>query len=333
MRGLLAVAVLPLSRAAKAANRAEQRGIGCVLKSEQQQGLAIALAGFTLLASGDVVVKTIGGNWPPTAIAATRYALGALGLTAALLLREGPAALRHVPRPGIQLLRGLAVATATLSFFASLQVLPLATAVALTFTSPMITALLAAVILGEPARRQTWIASLGAFAGVLVVLRPSLAAAGWAAVLPLLSALAMSILIICNRLVAGRATALAMQAYVAAIGAVLLIAATAVLAWIVPATFAVTWPGWSVLARCAVVACTATAAHWCIYLGTTRAGAATVAPMTYVQIVIAASAGWAVFGHRPDALTLLGAAIIIAAGLYLWRSNYSAGSAVPVQAG
>ena len=81
------------------------------------------------------------------------------------------------------------------------------------------------------------------------------------------------------------------------------------------------WPHWSVIARCALVACSASAAHWLIFLGTTRAGAASIAPMTYVQLLVAVLAGWLIFGENPDAVALGGAAIIVAAGVYLWRSG------------
>ena len=72
---------------------------------------------------------------------------------------------------------------------------------------------------------------------------------------------------------------------------------------------------------CSAVALFASTAHWLIYLGTTRAGAASVAPMTYVQLQDASAIGWAWFGDRIDPMTLVGAVIIIAAGLYLWRAG------------
>jgi drug/metabolite transporter (DMT)-like permease len=43
--------------------------------------------------------------------------------------------------------------------------------------------------------------------------------------------------------------------------------------------------------------------------------------MTYVQLIMALALGWAVFGDRPDAVALMGAAVIIAAGLLLWWSG------------
>ena len=129
------------------------------MRRAETTGLLYALAGFALLSCGDAVVKTMSGQWAPTAIAMTRYVLGAVGLGAVLLWREGPRAV-IMPAPGAQVLRGAAVALATVGFFSAIFVLPLATATSITFTSPMLTALLAALLLGEPARRETVIASI-----------------------------------------------------------------------------------------------------------------------------------------------------------------------------
>lgn len=288
--------------------------------AHDRTGLLYALGGFVLLSCGDAVVKTMAGQWAPTAVAAMRYFLGAVGLSALLLAREGRAAFR-VPMPGVQLLRGGGVAMATVGFFAGVFIMPLTAATSITFTSPMITALLAALFLGEPARRETWIASLIAFVGVLVVLRPNLAEIGWPACFPLLSAVGMSLLMIGNRKAAGAGSALAMQFFVAAFATPLLIVATLLGAFSGLERFALAVPDWTVIARCALVAFSATCAHTLIFIGTTRAGAATIAPMTYVQLLVATILGWAMFGNRPDALTLLGAGIIVGAGLYLWRSG------------
>lgn len=290
------------------------------MRHQERSGLLYALAGFSLLSCGDAVVKSMAGQWAPTAIAALRYVLGAVGLGALLAVRQGRAAFA-MPVPHIQVLRGFAVALATVGFFSAVFVMPLAAATALTFTSPMLTALLAALVLGEPARRETWIASVIAFAGVLVVLRPNFLAAGWAALFPLLSALGMSLLMIANRHVAGKASPLAMQAFIAAMAAPILIFAATGFHLSGIDRFTVSWPDWSVIARCAVVACSASAAHWLIYMGTTRAGAASIAPMTYVQMLVASVIGWLFFDSRPDAFTLAGATVIIGAGLYLWHAG------------
>lgn len=266
---------------------------------------------------GDVVIKSIAGAWAPTAIAATRYALGALGLGVLLALREGRASFA-MPSPALQMLRGFGVSIATAGFFAALFVMPLATATSITFTSPMITALLSALFLGKPARRETWMASLVAFAGTLIILRPSLAELGLAAFLPLISAVGMSLLMIGNHAVAGKASALASQFYVATMATPMLALAAFAGNHSGIERLAVYTPDWTVLARTALVACSASLAHWAIFKGTVRAGAAAIAPMAYVQLLVATVLGLVVFGDWPDGPTLFGAALIVASGLWLW---------------
>jgi hypothetical protein len=65
------------------------------LRQNDSQGLLLALAGFALMTVGDTVIKTIAGAWPGTAVALTRYSIGAAGL--ALLWRgaKGAAASRR----------------------------------------------------------------------------------------------------------------------------------------------------------------------------------------------------------------------------------------------
>jgi len=156
---------------------------------------------------------------------------------------------------------------------------------------------------------------------VLIVLRPNLAEAGWWALLPIVSAMFFALLIIGNRYVAGQASALVMQFVVAAYAAPILLLAAPLFALTGNERFALFMPDWTVIARCAVVACTASCAHWLVYIGTTRSGAAKVAPMSYVQLLVASIIGWAWFGDHPDLWTLVGAAVIVSAGLYLWRAG------------
>ena len=290
------------------------------MRHHERSGLLFALAGFAVLSVGDGVVKTMAGLWSPVGIAALRFTLAAVALGGVLWLREGASGFR-LAQPRAQFGRGAALAVSSTIFFTSLFVLPLATATAIGFTAPMFTAILAALLLGEPLRRETLIASAVAFAGVLVILRPNLAEAGWWAVLPLFSAITFSLLIIGNRHVAGTASPLAMQFWVAAFATPILLLAAPLFAQSGIDRFALGWPDWSVIARCAFVAASTTCAHWLIYLGTTRAGAGTVAPATYIQLLVATLLGWLWFDSHPDLMTLLGALIIIGSGLYLWRAG------------
>lgn len=284
------------------------------------QGLVFALAGYVLLSIGDAVVKTMTPHWPAPAIAALRYLLGTIGLGVILWVREGPAAFRmgHYALHGG---RALAVSFSAICFFIGITLIPLADATAMTFVMPMLTSWLAAIFLKERVSRPVWIASLLAFAGVMMILRPNLLGAGLAAVLPLGAALGMAILILLNAKVAGRASVLAMQFIVAALATPVLILA-AVLGHVsgVP-SLQVTMPDWSVVARCAFVAVSASTAHTLIFLATTRASAATIAPMTYAQLLVAMIISTFVFDHPPDQTSLAGSALIVGAGLYLWRKT------------
>lgn len=287
--------------------------------------LLLAAAGFSILSVGDAIVKSMAGDWPAPAVSALRYAFGAIGLAAAVALHHGRAGF-VLPRPWLQFGRGAAVALATICFFLGVMAMPLADATAILFTSPILTALLSALVLGERAPRAAWGAIALAFAGVLIVLRPNLAEVGAAAFYPIGAAVGMAWLMILNRKAAGDAPVLVMQLLLALFAAPLLIAAAALLALSGAPQFAIPWPSMDVVAKCLTVAFTATCGHLLIYSATIRASAALVAPMTYVQLLVAAGLGWAWFGDRPDATGFAGAALIVGGGLWLWRSQRAQGA-------
>lgn len=282
--------------------------------------LAIALMGFLSLSVGDAIVKSMAGAWPGTAVSALRYCFGAIGLALFVAVRHGRAGF-VMPKPGLQSGRGVAVAFATICFFMGVMAMPLADATAIQFSSPILTALLSPVVLGERTTRATWGATLLAFAGVLVVLRPNLLELGWVALYPLGAAFGMSWLMMLNRKAAGLAPMAVMQFILAAIAAPLLVAAAATLHAFGGASFTIGWPSALVVVKCLAVAFFATLGHTLIYAAATRASAQLVAPMTYVQLLVAAGIGWWLFQERPDFATFGGAALIIAGGLWLWRSQ------------
>ncbi len=286
----------------------------------ERSGLAYAVAGFVSLSLGDAVVKTMADEWPAVAVAALRFSIAAVGLSLLLRFQEGKSA--FVPQNlWLQIGRGVCLAMATMCFFSAIYIMPLAETMAIAFLAPVLTQVLAGIILGERVRPQVWAVSVVALLGVAIILRPNLALFGWAALLPLISAVFFSLLMVSNRASAGQGSALSMQVFVAGICApILIIAASfANISGIEALDFG--WPSWDVIARCALVACTASTAHWLVYIGTSKAGAAQVAPAIYVQILVAVTLGWLWFGDVPDFYTLLGAGLIIAAGLYLWRDG------------
>lgn len=287
------------------------------MQQSDRAGLLYALAGFCTLSIGDAIIKGMAGEWPAPAMAATRYVMGTLVLAVLLARYEGLGALR-LPRDPLQWLRGVAISISAVGMFLAVWIMPLAEATTIVFTQPIITAVLAMLVLGERARLSTWMATLVAFAGVFLVLRPNFETAGWSVLLPVVSATGMAVTIIVNRKVSGRASVLAMQYYMSVTAMLFLLAATTAAHFTGLENFHVDWPHWSVVARCAFIGLSATLAQWLIFMGTVKAGAGTIAPMTYGQLLMAVALGLVFFGDRPDLTALAGAAVIIGAGLFLW---------------
>ena len=287
------------------------------MHQSDRAGLLYALAGFCTLSIGDAIIKGMAGAWPAPAMAATRYVVGTLLLAALLRRSEGAAALR-LPRDPLQWLRGVAISISAVGMFLAVWLMPLAEATTIVFTQPIITAVLAMAVLGERARLSTWLATLVAFGGVYLVLRPNFETAGWGVLLPVMSAAGMAVTIIANRKVTGRASVLAMQYYMSVTAMLFLLVATTAAHLTGVGQFRMHWPEWTIVARCVFIGLTATFAQWMIFMGTVRAGAGTVAPMTYGQLLMAVALGWVFFGDRPDLAALAGAGVIIGAGLFLW---------------
>src|SRR5690606_4273616 len=121
------------------------------------------LTGFCTLSIGDAIIKGMAGDWPAPAMAATRYVVGTIVLAALLARSEGLQALR-LPKDSLQWVRGIAIGLSAVGMFLAVWIMSLAEATTIFFIQPMITAVLAALLLGERARRSTWIATLVAFA-------------------------------------------------------------------------------------------------------------------------------------------------------------------------
>lgn len=290
-----------------------------VASNAHAQGLLFALMGYGLLSVGDAIVKSMTPLWPGPAIAVLRYAIAALGLGVVLFVREGRAGF-SIPHMRLHWARGAAISFATLCFFIGVRLIPLADATAITFVMPMIAGILSALFFQEKMSGKAIGATFVAFLGVLIILRPNLLATGAAAVLPLGSAFGMACLMLLNRRVAGSASLLATQFIVAALAVPFLLAAAIAGHFSGLANFHIGWPHWSVVLRCAIVAVSASTAHALIFMATTRASAATVAPMTYAQLLVAMTISTFIFNHPPDLTSLGGSALIVGAGLALWRS-------------
>jgi drug/metabolite transporter (DMT)-like permease len=295
-------------------------------KSANSSAILLALSAFSLFSVGDALVKSMAGAWPGTAIAALRYLLGTIALLLILWRTEGRSAF-VCPRPGLQLGRALAATIQIVSFFAGVQLMPMVEMTTIFFVSPMIVALLSWLVLGEVMTKAAWHSVATGFVGVLLILRPNIADLGWAAILPLVSATGFAVLLILNRRAARLGSAMQMQMLVSvfALPFILLIAVAGVLSGI--PRLEVNVPDWTIFAKCVGIAFTGTVSHYMLYKATERLSAPSVAPLTYFQLVVATLLGALFFGDWPDAVSIVGALLIVGAGLYLWWSTAKAGPA------
>ncbi|MEO9601327.1 DMT family transporter [Parasphingorhabdus sp.] len=286
-------------------------------------GITLALIAFAGFPLGDAVIKSMAGDWPAQAVAALRFSIGALALAVILFLREGRKGFQ-VNRPWLHMARGFTLFVGTITFFSAIYIMPLADAVAISFVNPILTALFSGWFLKEKMQPRTWIATIIAFGGVLIMLRPNVAAFGWVAILPLFSAVAMATMLILNRMVSSQRSIFAAQFYIAFWAAIFLVIATLLGHWFIPVMSVPSAPDWDVILRCALVALTATGCHFLLFMATMRTTAAAIAPIVYIQLLIATAISVFVFGDPIDRTAMMGGLLIILSGLLLWHSERKA---------
>lgn len=197
--------------------------------------------------------------------------------------------------------------------FASVAYIPLSDATAISFLNPVIAMVLAIPLLGEKVGPVRWAAAAIALCGALILLRPTPESFRPAALLALAAACVMGVeLILIKRLARGEAP---VQILLVNNGLGVLIASLAVIAvWQVP-----TPAQWGALAGIGLLMACAQAAF---VNGMARAEASFVAPFSYATLIFATAFDAAAFGTTPDAVSLAGAATILAgAGLLAWREG------------
>ncbi len=273
-------------------------------------GMALMVLCVGLLTVMDGTAKYLAREYPLWQVVWARYAFNLLALLLLLAgLRRGAWRTRAL---GLQLARALAMVAATFTMFLSLKLLPMAETYAIAFLSPILVAVLAGLVLRERLDAARWLAALGGFLGVLVVMRPGSGLFGPAALAPVAMALSFALYQLITRMLGGRDGAYVTMFWSAAVGT----AATGLMLpwnWVMPdlAGFLLmaAMGGIGLLGQLAMIRAFA------------LAPASLVSPFIYTQIVWAVLFGYLVFGDLPDLWTLAGAAIVIAAGLHLFRQE------------
>jgi drug/metabolite transporter (DMT)-like permease len=163
--------------------------------------------------------------------------------------------------------------------------------------------------LGEQVSRDGWVAVAIGFVGALVIVRPGFRGADYAAFLPLISGLTFAAYLLLTRKLVGTTPPLVTQTATAAVGAAVA-TTTLPFVWTPPTLIQL-----ALMAAIGVVSCLG---HLLITVAHEHARASTLAPLTYLSIVTATVYGYVLFADLPDLVTWIGAAVVIASGLYLW---------------
>jgi drug/metabolite transporter (DMT)-like permease len=262
--------------------------------------------GVACLCINDAIAKTLTASYPPLQIFFLRNLIAFPFALLLALASGGHGALRS-HRPVAHLARGVLWIAATVLFFSSLRYLGLAEATALVFVAPVFITALSAVLLRETVGRRGWLAVISGLIGVLVVVRPGGAAFQPASLLPVATALVYALLMIGARWVDARESVWTLLLYMTGTGAVL--GGLAVpLVWVTPHLE----DTWLFLG----IALFGTAGMTMMTQAFRFAPAVVIAPLDYTALLWATGLGWLIWGEIPDALTCLGAGIIILSGIY-----------------
>jgi drug/metabolite transporter (DMT)-like permease len=279
-----------------------------VARTTTQRGILLLIAATAVFTVMDVLSKQlIRAGMPVVEIAWARCACQ-LAAILAILGPRGTLAAAASAKPVSQIARGAMILGSSIFFVLGLDALPIATATATGFVSPLFVTALSIPLLGEKVGWRRWSAVFVGFAGVLVIVRPGGDGFNPAAVWPIISALSWAGALILTRRMSGERTE-TIYLWSALVGLIATGLALPAL-WVTPSADAWFW----LLAMGAASA----VGHLLLIRAFRAAEAALLAPFQYVQLVWATALGAIVWNELPDATTYAGAAIIVASGLYIW---------------
>lgn len=296
----------PLSTAEMARERDNARGAAWMLMSvvtASVMTLAVRWSSEEMDSRMIVMLRSVGG-------------LG-LAMIAFALVPRLRGALR-ITAPWLHVWRGGLIGVSTQLGFYTITQLPLATATVLFFTAPIFTTLLAIPLQGETVGLRRALAIGAGFLGVLIVMRPAAAGAAEGFDFAMLTALASSLLfalaLLSSRGLANRDGPFA--AYVSSVVMTIIVSVPiAAPVWSAGAPLLpVSAIGWSALGLVVVTSLARNIGDLQAYRW---AEASVLAPLAYLRLILIAGAGYVFFSETPDAWTVTGGAVIVAAALYI----------------
>lgn len=278
-----------------------------------------ACASFSVM---DTLVKLLSARFHPVQIACFIATVGLIPAVVSAISRRDPRAL-HTRAWRLQLGRGVLMLIGGVAAFISYAALPLADAYAIGFMQPLIITALAWPLLGERIDTRRWAAVLVSFMGVLIVLRPGAGVFGLGAVAALVNALCNGSAVVLIRRAHARDAA---EAFAFWGNAVVACGTALALPW-----FWVT-PTAAELGVFLIAGLLGGSSFLVMARALQLAPAPAIAPFQYSQMTYGILVGLFVFGDVPDPLTLIGAGVIIASGLYVLRATTRPVAPVPMEA-
>jgi drug/metabolite transporter (DMT)-like permease len=270
------------------------------------RGITLLLVSSIFLGTSDATSKYLSTTLPSIEIAWIRFLVFALIMIPAMVPGSPFFALR-TQRPMLQVTRGMALLGSSLLFISGLRFLPIAEASATSFVSPLFVTALSIFFLSEKVGLRRWLATAVGLLGVLIVLRPGTSAFHPAAFFPVVSAFAWACTLILTRKMSGQERTVVTMTYSSIVGFAVLCALVPVV-WVTPT--------WHDILLGLIIGVASTAGQWIVVLAFRYADASVLAPFSYIQLLWVTLLGFVIFGEVPDVWTVVGAAFIVASGLY-----------------
>ena len=268
-------------------------------------GILLIVFGVSLAVVGDVIAKILGKDLSVVQLVWARFFFSIPILLPLIATRYSARQILSYARP-LELWRGVSIAVVTFCYFGAIQYLPLADALGLLFIYPLLATALAVAFLGEKVKSVVLGLSVVSFLGAMLVIKPGFSAFNPGLVLALAAALAVAVNIVLSRKLA-QTTPILVAVFITSVVGVAVSLPFLPFFWTTPTIEQ--W--WTLLLLGAI----STLFNWLIYLAMTKAPATILAPFGFSEIVTATLLGYLVFGDLPDAVSVLGIAIIICAGI------------------
>lgn len=277
-------------------------------------GMPFMIAAVLLVPISDAMSKSLTGIMEPFEIAFWRFLFQMLmlGLAIVVLRRR----LARGPWP-LLLMGGATIAVVLSSLIAAFVTMPIATAIAIFFVEPLILTLLSAWLLGEKTGWRRYAAVAVGLVGALIVIRPSWDVFGWASLLPLVAATGFALNAIVIRKLSREMDGLSVQFWFSLVAMAILGGGLLAFGFDLVSLEGIDPDGpWGQLVFMGMFS---GVTFFLFSEAFRRTSASTLAPFQYLEIIGATIIGYLVFGDFPDFWTWVGAAIILASGLYVFQ--------------